>query len=427
MADNLAAVVMAAGIGTRMKSAMPKHLHPLLGRRMVDWVVEAARGAGVERLVVVASPLTADLLEGVEVAVQEEPLGTGDAVRCARAALEGFGGDILVLNGDVPALRPETIRGLVDTHRAAGVAATVLSFEPLDAGAYGRIVRDGDGRLARIVEAADASAEELALREVNSGIYVFRAEKLWPALERLDAHNAQGELYVTDTLGVLVADGESCAVQLVDDPLEAEGVNTRAELALAAASLRDRINEEHMLAGVTIVDPASTWIEAGVEIEPDVVVHPYCVIRGGVRIETGAEIGPFAYVRPVSVIGEGAKVGTFVEVKNAAIGAGAKVPHLSYIGDAEVGEGTNVGAGNITANFSHVPGEPKKRTRIGSNVRTGVDNTFLAPVEIGDDSWIAPGAVITDDVPPGSLAGFPPRQMTKEGWVYEKHGKPDSD
>jgi bifunctional UDP-N-acetylglucosamine pyrophosphorylase/glucosamine-1-phosphate N-acetyltransferase len=427
MADELAAVVMAAGIGTRMKSATPKHLHPILGRRMVDWVVEAAREAGVERLVVVVSPQTADLLEGVEVVVQEEPLGTGDAARCARPVLEGFGGNVLVLSGDVPALRPETIRALVDTHRAAAAAATVLSFEPAHAGAYGRIVRDGDGRLARIVEAADASAEELSLREVNSGIYVFRAEKLWPALERLDAQNAQGELYVTDTLGLLVTDGEPCAVQLADDALEAEGVNTRAELALVAASLRDRINEAHMLAGVTIVDPATTWIEVGVEIEPDVVVQPNTVIRGRVRIESGAEIGPFAYVRQVSVIGEGAKIGTFVEVKNAAVGAGAKIPHLSYVGDAEVGEGSNIAAGNITANFPHEEGEPKGRTRIGRNVRTGVDTVFDAPVEIGDDVWIAAGTVITDDVPPGSLAGFPPRQTTKEGWVYEKHGKPDGD
>ena len=427
MADELAAVVMAAGIGTRMKSATPKHLHPLLGRRMVDWVVAAARGAGVERIVVVAAPQTADLFEDVEVAVQEEPLGTGDAVRCARGALDGFGGDVLVLNGDVPALRPETIRALIDTHREVAAAATVLSFEPPDPGAYGRIVRDGDGRLARIVEAGDASPEELALGEVNSGIYVFRAEKLWPALERLEPQNAQGELYVTDTLGLLVAAGEPCAVQLADDPLEAEGVNTRAELALAAASLRHRINEAHMLAGVTIVDPNTTWIEAGVEIEPDVVVHPFTVIRGRVRIEGGAEIGPFAYVRAVSVIGEGAKIGTFVEVKNAAVGAGAKVPHLSYLGDVEVGEGTNVAAGNITANFPHEPGQPKGRTRIGRNVRTGVDTVFYAPVEIGDDVWIAAGSVITDDVPPGSLAGFPPRQTTKEGWVYDKHGKPDGD
>ena len=427
MADELAAVVMAAGIGTRMKSATPKHLHPILGRRMVDWVVDAARGAGVERLVVVASPQTSDLLEGVEVAVQEEPLGTGDAVRQARAALEGFGGDILVLNGDVPALRPETIHALVETHRGAGAAATVLSFEPADAGAYGRIVRDSEGKLAKIVEAGDASPEELALREVNSGIYVFKAQQLWPALERLDAHNAQGELYVTDTLGLLVADGEPCAVQLAGDALEVEGVNTRAELADAAAFLRARVNKDHMLAGVTIVDPQTTWIDPEVELEPDSTIHPFTVLRGTTRVAAGAEIGPHA-VAVDAEVGPDAKVGPFfVEVKNAAVGAGAKIPHLSYVGDAEVGEGTNVAAGNITANFPHEPGEPKGRTRIGRNVRTGVDTVFDAPVEIGDDVWIAAGSVITEDVPPGSLAGFPPRQTTKEGWVYEKHGKPDGD
>jgi bifunctional UDP-N-acetylglucosamine pyrophosphorylase/glucosamine-1-phosphate N-acetyltransferase len=426
MAD-LAAVVMAGGIGTRMKSATPKHLHPLLGRRMVDWVIAAVREAGVERVVVVASPATASLYQGVEVAVQEEPLGTGDAVRAAHEALSGFDGDVLVVNGDVPALASETLRRLVATHRAAGAAATLLAFEPDDARAYGRIVRDGEGRLARIVEAVDASPEELALGEVNSGIYVFRAEKLWPVLERLEPQNAQGELYVTDTLGLLVGDGETCAVELAADPLEAEGINTRVELADAAARLRDRINEEHMLAGVTIVDPASTWIEVGAEIEPDVTIQPFTFIRGDVRIASGVEIGPFAYIRPGTSVGEGAKIGTFVELKKSTVGAGAKIPHLSYIGDAEIGEGTNVAAGNITANFSHEPGVPKKRTTIGRNVRTGVDNTFLAPVEVGDDAWIAPGTVITEDVPPGSLAGFAPRQDTKEGWVYEKHGKPDRD
>ena len=418
---------MAGGIGTRMKSATPKHLHPLLGRRMVDWVVEAARGAGVERIVVVASPSTRELYEGLDVAVQEEPRGTGDAVRCAREALGDFDGDVLVLNGDVPALRPETIAALVETHRAAGAAATVLSFEPADAAAYGRIVRDPNGGLARIVEARDASPEELALGEVNSGIYVFDAAKLWPALERLTPQNAQGELYVTDTLGILVGDGETCAVQGAEDPLEADGINTRAELAAVTARLRDRINTAHMLAGITIVDPASTWIDAGVEIEPDVVIHPFTVIRGEVRIASGVEIGPFASIRTLTQLGPDAKVGTFVELKAAGVGARTKIPHLSYIGDAEIGEDTNVAAGNVTANFSHVPGEPKKRTKIGSNVRTGVDNTFLAPVEVGDDTWIAPGTVITENVPPGSLAGFAPRQVTKEGWVYEKHGNPDSD
>jgi len=418
---------MAGGIGTRMKSATPKHLHPLLGRRMVDWVVEAAREAGVDRIVVVASPATRELYDGVDVAVQEEPRGTGDAVRCAREALGDFDGDVLVLNGDVPALRPETISVLVETHRGARAAATVLSFTPADAAAYGRIVRDANGGLARIVEARDATPDELAIGEVNSGIYVFDAPKLWPALERLTPQNTQGELYVTDTLGLLVGDGETCAVQVADDPLEVDGINTRAELAAVTARLRDRINHGHMLAGVTIVDPATTWIEAGVAIEQDVVIHPFTVIRGEVRIATGVEIGPFASIRTLTELGPDAKVGTFVELKAARVGGRTKIPHLSYIGDAEIGENTNVAAGNVTANFSHVPGQPKKRTTIGSNVRTGVDNTFLAPVEIGDGTWIAPGTVITENVPPGSLAGFAPRQVTKEGWVYEKRGNPDGD
>jgi bifunctional UDP-N-acetylglucosamine pyrophosphorylase/glucosamine-1-phosphate N-acetyltransferase len=443
MADELAAVVMAGGLGTRMKSATPKHLHPLLGRRMVDWVVRAAQDAGVSRIVVVASPDSAGSFDGLDVAVQHEPLGTGDAVRSARAALSDAAGDVLVLNGDVPGLPPEVVRGLVDTHRGEAAAGAVLAFEPDDVRAYGRIVRDGDGRLARVVEAADASPEELALREVNSGIYVFRAEKLWPVLDRLEPHNAQGELYVTDTLGLLVRDGDTVAVHTAPVAWEVEGINTRSELAFVAAKLRDRINDAHMLAGVTIVDPATTWIDAEVTIEADATIEPFTVLRGTTSVAAGAvvgphvvavdaeigrdvAVGPFAYLRPGTVLGEAAKAGTFVELKQARIGARSKVPHLSYIGDAEVGEDTNIAAGNITANFPHEKGKPKGRTRIGSNVRTGVDNTFGAPVDIGDDAWIAPGAVITDDVPPGSLAGFAPRQETKEGWVYDKHGKPDS-
>jgi bifunctional UDP-N-acetylglucosamine pyrophosphorylase / glucosamine-1-phosphate N-acetyltransferase len=425
MADELAAVVMAGGLGTRMKSALPKHLHPLLGRRMVDWVVRAARDAGVDRVVVVASPESAGSFADVEVAVQQEALGTGDAVRAARELLEGSQGDVVVLNGDVPALTADTVRALLDTHRREAAAATVLAFEPDDLRSYGRIVRAGDGRLARIVEAADAAPDELALREVNSGIYVFRAEKLWPVLDRLEPHNAQGELYVTDTLGLLVEDGEPIAVHTAEPAWEVEGINTRVELAFVASKLRDRINEAHMLNGVTIVDPETTWIEVDVEIEADVTIQPHCVLRGTVRIETGAEIGPFAYVRPGTVVGPRAKIGTFVEIKKSTVGAGTKIPHLSYIGDAEIGEGANIAAGNITANFKHQTGLGKAQTRIGNNVRTGVDNTFDAPVSVGDDAWIAPGAVITDDVPPGSLAGFAPRQETKEGWVYDKHGKPD--
>jgi bifunctional UDP-N-acetylglucosamine pyrophosphorylase/glucosamine-1-phosphate N-acetyltransferase len=426
MADDLAAVVMAGGLGTRMKSATPKHLHPLLGRRMVDWVIGAAQEAGVTRVVVVSSPESADAFGGVEVAVQREPLGTGDAVRSAREGLADARGDVLVLNGDVPGLRPATVRALIETHRGERAAATVLAFKPDDVRAYGRIIRDAQGNLARIVEAADASPEELEVREVNSGIYVFRAEKLWPVLDRLEPHNAQGELYVTDTLGLLVDDGERVAVHTAEAAWEVEGINTRVELAFVAAKLRDRINETHMLAGVTIVDPGSTWIEVGVELEADVTIHPFTVIRDGVRIASGGEIGPFAYLRPGTVVEEKAKVGTFVELKKTHVGARTKIPHLSYLGDAEIGEDTNIGAGAVTANFKHEPGVPKQRTTIGRNVRTGINNVFDAPVSIGDDAWIAPGAVITDDVPPGSLAGFAPRQETKESWVYDKHGKPDS-
>ncbi len=426
MPNDVTAVVMAAGLGTRMKSATPKHLHPLLGRRLVDWVVAAAQDAGVERVVVVTSPDAADAFGDLEVAVQEQPRGTGDAVRAARGALEGFEGDVLVLNGDVPGLSPQTVQALLETHRSAGAAGTVLAFEPDDVRSYGRIVRHAGGGLVGIVEAKDATPSQLEIREVNSGIYCFRADKLWPLLDRLQPQNAQGELYVTDTLGMLVEDGEPVAVHTAETAWEVEGINTRVELAFVAAKLRDRINEAHMLNGVTIVDPDSTWIEAGVEIEPDVTIHPFTVIRGDVRIATGVEVGPFAYVRPGTRVDERAKVGTFVEIKKSHIGAGAKVPHLSYIGDAEIGEGTNIGAGGVTANFKHQAGLAKQKTTIGRNVRTGIHNVFDAPVTIGDDAWIAPGSVITDDVPPGSLAGFPPRQETKEGWVYDKHGKPDS-
>jgi bifunctional UDP-N-acetylglucosamine pyrophosphorylase / glucosamine-1-phosphate N-acetyltransferase len=425
MTDNVAALVMAAGLGTRMRSATPKHLHPLLGRRMVDWVIAAARDTGAAPIVVVASPQTCDGFDGLDVAVQERPLGTGDAVRAAHTKLGSTSGDVLVLSGDTPLLTADALRELLDTHRRERAAATVLSFEPPEPRQYGRVVRDGNGRLARIVEASDAVPEELELREVNSSIYVFAAEKLWPALERLQPKNAQGELYLTDAVGFLVQDGEPVAVHIAEDPRYVEGVNTRAELAAAAAGLRDRINERHMLAGVTIVDPQSTWIDGDVEIENDVTIHPFTVIRGQVKIASGVEVGPFAYVRPGSEVARDAKIGAFVEVKKSIVGARSKIPHLSYIGDAEIGEDTNIAAGNITANFKHEPGQPKAVTRIGSNVRTGVDNTFDAPVEIGDDAWLAAGAVITEDVPPGSLAGFAPRQTTKKGWVYDKRADRD--
>ncbi|CAN5736468.1 bifunctional UDP-N-acetylglucosamine diphosphorylase/glucosamine-1-phosphate N-acetyltransferase GlmU [soil metagenome] len=426
----LGAVVMAAGLGTRMRSATPKHLHSLLGRRMVDWVLSTARELDADPLVVVAAPSTADVFEDVAVAVQETPLGTGDAVRSARAALESVE-EVLVLSGDTPLLTSALLRELLDTHRREAAAATVLSFEPDDPREYGRVVRNGSGALAAIVEAADASDEELALREVNSSIYVFRADRLWPVLERLTPKNAQGELYLTDTVSLLVAEGERVSVHEGGESMETEGVNTRSELAVAAAALRDRINEAHMLAGVTIVDPSTTWIDADAVLEPDAVIHPFTVVRGASRVAAEAEIGPhavlhdavvgvgalvgpFCYLRPGTVLEASSKAGTFVEIKNSRIGERTKVPHLSYIGDADVGEDSNIAAGNITVNQDHAT-RAKERTVIGRNVRTGVDNAFVAPVSIGDDAWIAAGSVITEDVPPGALAIARTKQLNKEG------------
>jgi bifunctional UDP-N-acetylglucosamine pyrophosphorylase/glucosamine-1-phosphate N-acetyltransferase len=425
----LGAVVMAAGLGTRMRSAIPKHLHPILGRRMVDWVLASARELGVEPLVVVAGPATASAFDGLAVAVQPEPLGTGDAVRCARELAHGAA-DVLVLSGDTPLLGAGVLRELVETHRREAADATVLSFEPEDAKHYGRVLRAADGGLRAIVEYRDASEDERAVREVNSSIYVFRADRLWGVLDRLEPHNAQGELYLTDSVALLVEDGARVVVHKGGDPVETEGVNTRVELAAAAAALRDRINEAHMLAGVTIVDPTSAWIDADAVLEQDAVIHPFTVIRGASRVAARAEVGPhavvvdstvgedalvgpFCYLRPGSVLEAGAKAGTFVELKNSHIGERSKVPHLTYLGDADVGADTNVAAGNITANQEHT--RVKARTTIGSNVRTGVDNTFVAPVSIGDDAWIAAGSVITEDVPPGALAIARAKQVNKEG------------
>ena len=435
-------MILAAGLGTRMHSETPKHLHPLLGRRLADWVIESVRGLGPDPLVVVTSPDAREAFEGETVAVQQEPRGTGDATAAARASLEDFDGDVLVVTGDAATITTELLGSLLETHRSAGAAATVLSFDPPEPGAYGRIVRGDDGSLQAIVEARDASEDELAIREVNSSIYVFEAAKLWPALERLSPQNAQGELYLTDTVRDLAGAGERVAVHKADDPAEAEGVNTRAELAAAGAVLRDRINLAHMLAGSTIVDPATTWIDPTVELEPDCTIQPFTVLRGGTRVARGAEVGPhvvavdseigpdtlvgpFCYLRPGTVLATGAKAGAFVEIKNSHIGERTKVPHQSYIGDAEIGADTNIAAGNITVNFPHQPGKPKGKTTIGRNVRTGVHNAFVAPVEIGDDAWIGAGTVVTEDVPPESLAVARARQENKEGYVRRKREQED--
>jgi len=432
----LAAVVMAGGMGTRMRSAVPKHFHELLGRRMVDWIIEVGRETGADPIVVVASPATRDEFaeSGVTIAVQEKPLGTGDAVRAARAALEAHGGDVLVLSGDTPLLTAQLLRELVETHHRESADATILSAEPPDPRLYGRVVRAADGSVVKVVEGTDANEDERRIGEINSSIYVFKGASLWPALDKLEPKNVQGELYLTDAIGIIVDGGGKVAAHIAADSRETDGVNTRAELAQAAAVLRDRINHAHMLAGVTIVDPQTTWIEPTVELEPDVTIHPFTLLRGATRVATGAEvgantvaidahigsnatIGPFCYLRPGTVLGESSKAGTYVEIKNSRIGDRTKVPHLSYIGDADIGPDTNVGAGAITANFPHKPGEPKGRTTIGSNVRTGIHNGFVAPVEIGDGAWIAAGSVITKNVPADALGIARPRQENKEGYA----------
>jgi bifunctional UDP-N-acetylglucosamine pyrophosphorylase/glucosamine-1-phosphate N-acetyltransferase len=432
----LAAVLMAGGLGTRMRSALPKHFHEILGRRMVDWIIETGREAGADPLVVVASPSTADFFadSDVTVAIQETPLGTGDAVRSAHEALARHDGDVLVLSGDTPLLTAGLLRELVETHRREHAAATILSAEPPDPRVYGRIVRAPDGSVVKIVEGTDANEDEQTIGEINSSIYVFRSDALWPALARLEPKNVQGELYLTDAIEIIVQGGGKVAAHIAADSRETDGVNTRVELAHAGAVLRDRINERHMLAGVTIVDPQSTWIEPTVEIENDVTIQPFTMLRGATRIATGAEIGantvaidahigrkatvgPFCYLRPGTVLGDSSKAGTYVEIKNSRIGDRTKVPHLSYIGDAEIGDDTNIGAGAITANFPHQPGQPKGRTTIGSNVRTGIHNGFVAPLEVGDGAWIAAGSVITKDVPADSLAVARTRQENKEGYA----------
>jgi bifunctional UDP-N-acetylglucosamine pyrophosphorylase / glucosamine-1-phosphate N-acetyltransferase len=437
MSSDLAAVVMAGGLGTRMKSSVPKHLHPLLGRRVVDWVLEAARGLGAEPLVVVASPDTSDAYDGVTVAVQREARGTGDAVASAGKTLDGFSGSVLVLDAAAPLLTTDVLSELVAAHRENGAAVTILTLEPDRPLPYGRIIRGENGDVQAIVEEKDATPEQREVRELNSSIYVFEAEALRDALAGLRDDNAQGELYLTDTIAHIVEGGGRAAAWRCDDALATLGINNRAELAIAAAVLRDRINEAHMLAGVTIVDPVSTWIDAEVEVEPDAVIHPFTVLRGLTKVATGAEIGPhavaidaeigervlvgpFCYLRPGTVLEPDAKAGTFVEIKNSRIGARTKVPHLSYLGDAVIGEDTNIAAGNITVNFPHQPGLPKGRTTIGSNVRTGVQNAFVAPVEVGDDAWIAAGSVITKDVPSGALAVARAKQENKEGYARRK-------
>jgi bifunctional UDP-N-acetylglucosamine pyrophosphorylase/glucosamine-1-phosphate N-acetyltransferase len=448
-------VILAAGEGTRMRSSVPKVLHPLCGRPLIAWPVQAARDAGAGRVIVVDNPkrrVQEHLPDGVEVAIQEQPRGTGDAVAAAAALLDPTG-TVVVINGDVALLTAEAIRRLVEAHEAAGAAATMATMELDEPGAYGRVIRDSDGSVVRVAEAktaGDATPEELEIREVNAGVYAFDGGALVAALQSLDTDNAQGELYLPDVLPAMRAAGRTITAHPIGDPDLTHGVDDRVDLAYAHKVAQGRILERHMLAGATIVDPATTRIDATVTLGRDTTIEPFTQLKGetaigdgtlvganstlidtqvgdGVtilhshldraQVDDGATVGPFAYLRPGAHLHPKAKAGTFVEIKNSEIGAGTKVPHLSYIGDADVGEGTNIGAGNITANYD---GRNKHRTTIGANVKTSVDTVFVAPVTVGDNAYTGAGSVITDDVPAGALGIARARQTNIEGYADRK-------
>jgi bifunctional UDP-N-acetylglucosamine pyrophosphorylase / glucosamine-1-phosphate N-acetyltransferase len=453
MARDLTVLIMAAGHGTRMRSGLAKALHPVCGRPMVLWVAEAARRAGAERIVCVtrSGEGVAERLEGsVEIVEQVDGEGTGAAVLAARGAVEDADA-VVILSGDHPLVARDTIAGMVETHRQNGAAATVLTTDAIDPAGYGRVVRAEDGSIDRIVEtkyAEEVDPELLGIAEVNVGSYVFAANDLLDALDKVPL--IRGERYLTAVVPILIEAGRRVVPHLTGDVLSAQGVNTRVDLMRVEELARARLVEQHALNGVTFTSPGTVVVDAGVEIGEDTVVGPGVALRGATRIgarcdvgphvtaadaELGDEvtvshavltdcrvadrvkIGPFAYLRPGTEVGEGAKIGTYVEIKNSRIGAGAKVPHLSYVGDADVGDGANLGASTITANYD---GRQKHRTTFGQGVRTGVHNSFIAPVRVGDDAYTGAGSVIREDVPDGALGVARPPQKNVEGWASRR-------
>ncbi len=458
MSEQVTAIVLAAGAGTRMRSKRAKVLHELGGRSMIAYSLIAVREVGVSRTVAVVghdrdqvSAAIAELDPDVLLAVQEDQRGTGHAVQVALEAMESRPeGTVLITYGDVPLLTPQTLGELLDDHRAAGRTVTILSAELDDPTGYGRIVRDESSAVTAIREDGDADEAERAIREVNSGILAVDADFLADAVAGLDTDNAQGELYLTDIVGRAVADGLPVGAHVLEDVWQTEGVNDRGQLARLGCELNRRLTQHWMREGVTIIDPDTTWIDSAVTLAPDVTLLPGTQLLGATVVESGATIGPdttlrnvevgadasiirshaadviigasatvgpYSYLRVGTELGEGGKIGAFVETKNAQIGTGAKVPHLSYVGDAEVGEGSNIGAGTIVANYD---GVEKHRTKIGKEARTGSNNVFVAPVTIGDGAYTGGGTVVREDVPPGALATSAGPQRTMEGWVQEK-------
>lgn len=429
----LAVVILAAGQGTRMKSALAKVLHPIAGRPMLAYPLEAARALQPERLVVVIGRDADRVRESfadtpdVRFVVQEEQLGTGHAVLTARPALEGFSGDLLILYGDTPLLRSETLQTLRDTKVERGAELVLLSaMEPLP----GRVVRDANGRVARIVETTDATPSELEIEEGNAGIYLVDSDLLWKALHRPSDDNAQGEIYLTDVVGEAVRTGRVVEALPLDDADEALGINTRAELARASAVQRRRNAERLMREGVTLIDPDATYLDTDVQVGRDTVIEPGCVIQGPSRIgeachikantsiehsEIGneVEIGPSAHLRPGNRIGDNVRIGNFVELKNSTLAAGVKADHLSYVGDADVEEGASFGCGSITVNYDW---DAKHRTHVGRGSKIGCNANLIAPVHIEAEANVAAGSTITQDVPEGALAVARARQRNVEKW-----------
>jgi bifunctional UDP-N-acetylglucosamine pyrophosphorylase/glucosamine-1-phosphate N-acetyltransferase len=453
----VAVIVLAAGEGTRMKSRIPKVLHGLCGRSMLGHVLAAAGELDPHRLVVVVGhgrdqvgAEAARQAPGVCVVVQERLAGTGNAVRTVIEELGVQQGTVVVTYGDMPLLRGHTLDALVQQHAAAGDAVTVLTARVADPYGYGRIVRDADGSLAEIVEEADATAGQRAIDEINTGCYAFDGILLADAVKRVASDNAQGQEYLTDVVAIMRGDGHRAGTVLAADPAEIQGVNDRVQLAQARRSYNDRLLDAWMRAGVTIMDPATTWVDVGVvlgedaeilpgtylegqtTIGPGARIGPDCTLRDtsvaadarvwhavcvSAEIGAGADVGPYAYLRPGTRIGEGAHIGCHVELKNSFVGAGAKVPHLSYVGDADIGERANIGAATIFANYD---GAAKHRTTVGANVFTGSDTVLVAPVTLGDGAYTAAGSVIGQDVPAGALGIARGRQHNSEGWVERR-------